>query len=70
MDKTVKHNGRYTKSFYEQMRDGAVRSAEAVVPLVLELRPVRSVLDIGWCDRLGYGRRPGGKAVSPGSAKE
>ena len=50
MDKTVKHNGRYTKSFYEQMRDGAVRSAEAVVPLVLELLPVRSVLDVGCGD--------------------
>jgi len=40
----------YTKNFYEQLRNGAVRSAEAVVPLVLELLPVRSVLDVGCGD--------------------
>jgi len=32
------------------MRNGAVRSAEAVVPLVLQLLPVRSVLDVGCGD--------------------
>jgi len=32
------------------MRNGAMRSAEVVVPLVLELLPVRSVLDVGCGD--------------------
>lgn len=40
----------YTKSFYEQMRNGATRSAEVIVPLVLQLVPVRSVLDVGCGD--------------------
>jgi SAM-dependent methyltransferase len=42
--------GHYTRSFYELMRNGAVRSAEVVVPLVLELLPIRSVLDVGCGD--------------------
>ena len=40
----------YTKSFYELMRNGATRSAEVIVPLVLQLLPVRSVLDVGCGD--------------------
>jgi SAM-dependent methyltransferase len=37
----------YTRSFYERQTDGATRSAEVIVPLVLQLLPVRSVVDIG-----------------------
>src|SRR5438552_2146277 len=40
----------YTKNFYEEMRNGSVRSAEVVVPLVLQLVPVRSVSDVGCGD--------------------
>jgi len=40
----------YTRSFYEQMRAGVSRSAEIIVPLVLELLPVGSVVDIGCGD--------------------
>jgi SAM-dependent methyltransferase len=40
----------YTKSFYERLRHGATRSAEAVVPLVLKLLPVHSVVDVGCGD--------------------
>lgn len=40
----------YTKVFYKQLRDGARRSAEVIVPLVLELIPVHSVLDVGCGD--------------------
>lgn len=38
---------RYTKRFFEQMRGGAKRSAEIVVPLVLDLLSVGSVVDVG-----------------------
>lgn len=40
----------YTKSFYEEVRNGSTRSAEVIVPLVLQLLPVRSVLDVGCGD--------------------
>jgi SAM-dependent methyltransferase len=44
------HSEFYTKSFYEQMRDGSMRSAEAIVPLILQLLTVRSVVDVGCGD--------------------
>lgn len=40
----------YTTAFYEQLRDGAKRSAEIIIPLVLELLPARSVVDVGCGD--------------------
>ena len=40
----------YTKSFYEEIRDGSRRSAEVIVPLVLQLLRVHSVVDIGCGD--------------------
>jgi SAM-dependent methyltransferase len=40
----------YTKAFYEQVRSGARQSAEIIVPLVLQLLPVRSVVDVGCGD--------------------
>ncbi|HXJ05095.1 MAG TPA: methyltransferase domain-containing protein [Candidatus Acidoferrum sp.] len=40
----------YTGSFYEQLRTGAKRSAEIIVPLVLNLVPARSVVDVGCGD--------------------
>ena len=40
----------YTKSFYEEIRNGSRRSAEVIAPLVLELLPVRSVVDVGCGD--------------------
>jgi SAM-dependent methyltransferase len=40
----------YATSFYEQLRAGVSRSADIIVPLVLELLPVRSVVDIGCGD--------------------
>lgn len=54
---------RYTNSFYERIRNGATRSAEVVAPLVLQLLPVSSVVDVGCGDgswlaafrRLGVG---------------
>ncbi len=43
-------NEYYTRDFYERLREGATRSAEVIVPLVLQLIPVRSVVDIGCGD--------------------
>ena len=40
----------YTRDFYEQLRNGATQSAKVMVPLVLQLLPVRSVVDIGCGD--------------------
>jgi ribosomal protein L11 methylase PrmA len=40
----------YTDAYYRALRDGARRSAEVVVPLVLRLTRLRSVLDVG-CGR-------------------
>jgi SAM-dependent methyltransferase len=40
----------YTKSFYEEIRNGSTRSAEVMVPLVLNLLPVHSVVDVGCGD--------------------
>ncbi|MGH9740598.1 MAG: class I SAM-dependent methyltransferase [Candidatus Acidiferrales bacterium] len=37
----------YTRSFYEGLHEGVVQSAEVIVPLVLQLIPARSVVDIG-----------------------
>lgn len=37
----------YDKGFYDVLRAGVIRSAEAIVPLVLELLPARSVVDVG-----------------------
>lgn len=37
----------YTKSFYEQLRDGVRRSAEVIVPIVRQLVPLHSVIDVG-----------------------
>jgi SAM-dependent methyltransferase len=37
----------YTKSYYEGIQDGSMRSAEIIVPLVLELVPAQSVVDVG-----------------------
>jgi len=41
---------RYTKGFYERLRGGATRSAEVIVPIVLQLLAIRSVVDIGCGD--------------------
>lgn len=40
----------YTRSFFDQMEDGALASARAVLPIVTELLDARSVIDIG-CGR-------------------
>jgi SAM-dependent methyltransferase len=40
----------YSKAFYERLRDGATRSAEVMAPLVLQLVPARSVVDVGCGD--------------------
>lgn len=40
----------YTKAFYEQLRDGATRSAQATVPIVVNLLQPHSVVDIGCGD--------------------
>jgi SAM-dependent methyltransferase len=37
----------YTKEYYQELREGARRSAEAVVPLIMELLHPRSVVDVG-----------------------
>ncbi len=37
----------YTKGFFADLRAGSMRSAEEIVPLVLELVPARSVVDVG-----------------------
>lgn len=40
----------YTRSFYEEIRNGSARSAEAILPLVLELVHPSSVVDVGCGD--------------------
>lgn len=40
----------YTKSFYEELRAGAQRSADVIVPMILQLLPARSVVDVGCGD--------------------
>lgn len=40
----------YTRTFHERLRSGATRSAEVVVPLVLQLLHVQSVVDVGCGD--------------------
>jgi SAM-dependent methyltransferase len=37
----------YTEEFFETLREGALRSAEVVVPIVMELIRPRSVIDVG-----------------------
>lgn len=43
-------SGNYTKTFYEGLRRGVERSAEVIVPLVLNLLRPRSVVDVGCGD--------------------
>jgi SAM-dependent methyltransferase len=40
-------NKNYNKSFYDDQMRGSLRSAESVVPLVLDFLPVNSVCDVG-----------------------
>ena len=37
----------YDRRFYEESRDGSLASARVVVPLILDLVPVKSVCDVG-----------------------
>lgn len=37
----------YDAEFFKHLRDGCTRSAEVIVPIVLELLPIRSVVDVG-----------------------
>jgi SAM-dependent methyltransferase len=43
-------SGNYTKAFYEGLRSGVERSAEVIVPLVVDLLHPRSVVDVGCGD--------------------
>jgi SAM-dependent methyltransferase len=43
-------SGNYTSTFYEGLRTGAERSAEAIVPLVVDLFHPRGVVDVGCGD--------------------
>jgi SAM-dependent methyltransferase len=40
----------YTTSFYEELRNGSMRSAEIILPLVLDITHPRSVVDVGCGD--------------------
>jgi SAM-dependent methyltransferase len=40
----------YTKSFYEKLRNGSMRSAEIILPWVLDITHPRSVVDVGCGD--------------------
>jgi SAM-dependent methyltransferase len=40
----------YTKTFYQEMRNGARLSAEVMVPIVLQMIPASSVVDVGCGD--------------------
>jgi SAM-dependent methyltransferase len=40
----------YTERFFKRKRNGATQSAEVVIPLLLQLVPARSVIDIGCGD--------------------
>ena len=40
-------NEHYTTKFYDERRSGAANSAAVIVPLVLELLPAKSVVDVG-----------------------
>lgn len=40
----------YDATFFDDVRDGAARSAAAIVPIVLALVPARSVVDVGCGD--------------------
>jgi SAM-dependent methyltransferase len=37
----------YTETFYDSQRAGSRRSADRIVPLLLEIKPTKSVLDVG-----------------------
>lgn len=37
----------YNKAFYDRLHAGVVRSAEVIVPIVLQLVPAQSVVDVG-----------------------
>jgi SAM-dependent methyltransferase len=37
----------YTKDYYAAIRDGSLRSAEIIAPLILNLLPVKSIVDVG-----------------------
>ena len=37
----------YDKKFYDDQADGSLRSAQAIVPLVIDLSEPRSVVDFG-----------------------
>ncbi|MDB9373117.1 methyltransferase domain-containing protein [Nodularia sphaerocarpa] len=41
------NNQLYTQNFYQSIREGSRLSAQAVVPLVMELIPVKSLVDVG-----------------------
>jgi SAM-dependent methyltransferase len=41
------HTALYDKEFFGEQRGGSARSAKAIVPLLLEKFPIRSVIDIG-----------------------
>lgn len=38
---------KYSEKFYKKQKDGSIKSAEEIIPLLLDLIPVRSVLDVG-----------------------
>lgn len=42
--------GHYTSEFFEHLRDGARRSAEVIVPIILEIANPSSVVDVGCGD--------------------
>jgi SAM-dependent methyltransferase len=46
-------NEHYTESYYEGLQSGVTRSAEVIVPLILQLLPLRSVVDVG-CGQGGW----------------
>lgn len=41
------HGETYTKSFFSDLRNGAARSADAIIPVLLKLVSVKSVVDVG-----------------------
>ena len=41
------NNQPYTQNFYQSIREGSRLSAQAVVPLVMELIPAKSLVDVG-----------------------
>jgi hypothetical protein len=41
------HKSLYSRKFFENIRGGSSASAEAAVPIILEIHPARSVVDVG-----------------------